>query len=69
MLQMQKEEFKMNLTTKTAQTIEELKKVAYVAELKKLDNKHIDTIKRAIVLLKNYMKATKLYLEAFKQGD
>ena len=67
MFQMQKEEFKMNLTTKTAQTIEELKKVAYVAELKKLDNKHIDTIKRAIVLLENYMKATKLYLEADKK--
>ena len=48
----------------TAQTIEELKKVVYVAELKKLDNEHINTIKRAIVLLENYMKATKLYLEA-----
>ena len=48
----------------TSQTIEELKKVVYVAELKKLDNEHINTIKRAIVLLENYMKATKMYLEA-----
>ena len=48
----------------TQETIDELKKVIYVAKLKKLDNEHIDVIKRATLLLKNYMEATKLYLEA-----
>ena len=51
----------------TTTLIDELKKVVYVAGLKKLEKKHINTIKRAILILTNYERATKLYLEADKK--
>ena len=50
----------------TIQAIEDLKKAVYVMKLKKFDKEHIDSVERAIIILQNYMKSTKLYLDATK---